>query len=151
MPAIPVPPPPNPTIPTLLDSSAAPFFGSYDFYPTFGSETVDIPVRGGGYINARDDGPRVSCDGYVNSAPNVEIVLQANTDLYIYFLSGSDSTLIVKNPWGDWYCDDDSYGDRNPMVVFLGATTGIYDIWVGRWDSSGFTQPGTLVIGEQHP
>lgn len=144
-------PPPNPPSSATLDWRAAPYYGSHDIYPTFDSQTVSYSVTGGGEINAQNAGLPNGCRGYVSSAPDVEIDLQGSTDLYIYFLSGSDATLIINDPYGNWYCDDDSYGDGNPMVVFRGANTGVYDIWVGRYGSSGLTQPGTLYIGEMHP
>lgn len=134
-----------------LDWRASPYYGSHDIFPTFDSQTVSYSVTGGGEINTRNAGLPGSCTGYVSSAPDVEIDLQGSTDLYIYFLSGSDATLIINDPYGNWYCDDDSYGNGNPMVVFRGAGTGVYDIWVGRYGSSGLTQPGTLYIGEMHP
>lgn len=149
-PAPPPPPPPNPGT-SGLDLSAAPYFGSHTIYPTFDNRTVNISVTGGGSINVRDAGLPSQCTGYVSSAPDVEIDLRGGTDLYLYFVSGSDATLIVNDPYGNWYCDDDSYGGGSPMVIFRGAATGIYDIWVGRYGSSGTTQPGTLYIGEMHP
>ena len=147
----PPPPPPNTGTSGTLDLTAAPYFGSHTIHPTFDNRTVNISVTGGGSINVRNAGLPSQCSGYVSSAPDVEIDLQGGTDLYLYFVSGSDATLIVNDPYGNWYCDDDSYGNGNPMVVFNGASTGIYDIWVGRYGSSGTTQSGTLYIGEMHP
>jgi hypothetical protein len=64
----------------------------------------------------------------------------------ISVLSRSDTTLVVNGPNGEWYCDDDSGEDTNPLVT-LGSNAGRYEIWVGTY-SSGDPQPAVLSISE---
>ena len=152
-PVPPPPPPPNNASPSL-DLGASPYFGSFDIFPTHDTQTVDIAATGGGDIDVNDvAGLPGDCAGFVSSAPDVELELmgQSPSDLYIYFLSSSDATLIINDPYGNWYCDDDSYGGGNPLVAFLNAPNGVYDVWIGRWGSSGLTSPGTLIVGEFPP
>lgn len=150
-PPTPVPPPPPASDPVTLDWTADANYGTRDIYPTYDRQTVDIPMRGGGEVDAGLAGLPSGCYGFVTSAPDVEINYTGGSDLYLYFLSDSDATLIVNDPYGNWYCDDDSAGGFDPMVVFRNAEGGTYDVWVGRWGGSGLTESGTLVIGEFAP
>ena len=150
---MPPPPPANNPSPSL-DLEADPYFGSHNIHPTHDTQTFDVSATGGGEINVDEvDGLPAGCTGYVSSAPDVEVILEgdAPSDLYIYFLSSSDATLIINDPYGNWYCDDDSYGGGNPMVAFLNASNGVYDIWIGRYGSAGLTSSGTLILGEFPP
>ena len=61
-------------------------------------------------------------------------------------LSRSDTTLVVNGPNGEWYCDDDSGEDINPLVT-LGSNAGRYEIWVGTYDIVD-PQPAVLSISE---
>ena len=60
--------------------------------------------------------------------------------------AGTDTTLVVNGPDGQWYCDDDSGGGTNAQVYFAKPSSGTYDIWVGTY--GGGTQPATLLITE---
>jgi hypothetical protein len=159
------PPPPTATTPPtqpppvanslpFLDYGADPYYGSHTIHPTNDMQTVDISATGGGDLDV-DDFPELPshCTGYVSSAADVEVRWEGNgsSDLYIYFVAPSDTTLIINDPFGNWHCDDDSLGNGNPMISFSGASEGPYDIWIGRWGSAGLTSSGTLYIGEFHP
>ena len=43
----------------------------------------------------------------------------------------ADGSLIVVDPRGNFYCNNDSYGVRNPTVEIDGALAGDYNVWVG--------------------
>ena len=89
-----------------------------------------------------------SCAGYVASAPDFRLNYTAGGfSLNVYFESGSDTTLVINDPSGQWYCDDDSRGNLNPAVHFANPASGQYDIWVGSFDASGGAG-GTLSISE---
>ena len=55
-------------------------------------------------------------------------------------------TVVVNGPNGEWYCDDDTGEDNNPLVT-LGSQAGRYEIWVGTY-SSGSPAPAVLSISE---
>ena len=47
--------------------------------------------------------------------------------------SNSDTTLVVRDAQGRVFCDDDSGGNRNPMVVLQPMSAGNYDVWIGSY------------------
>jgi hypothetical protein len=75
------------------------------------------------------------CLGYVNaSRPDVTLNYRAGQfDLSIYVQGGlTDTTLIIRDPNGQWHCNDDYPGlALDPAVVFSQPLTGNYAIWVG--------------------
>ena len=91
------------------------------------------------------------CTGTVANAPDVEMsyTTSGSSNLDIYATSGSDTTILVNGANGQWYCNDDGLGNRNPVVVIPNAGGGVYDIWVGTFGSS--TAPATLHISEIDP
>lgn len=59
-----------------------------------------------------------------------------------------DTTLIINTPSGEWICNDDATFDTyDPMVEFLEASSGRYDIWVGSY-SEGEYISGQLIFSE---
>jgi hypothetical protein len=89
--------------------------------------------------------------GQVASAPDVKLnySMGGGRTLYIYATSDVDVTLLINMPDGNWRCDDDSYGNRNPLIVIPNAPSGRYDIWVGTYGSS--MAPARLMISEISP
>lgn len=68
----------------------------------------------------------------------------ANLGLPLIVSAGSnvDTTLVVEDPWGEFYCDDDSGAlGYNPLVFIQTPRTGRYRIWVGV-----YRNPETLEI-----
>ena len=100
--------------------------------------SVDVNVGGCSY-------------GNVSNAPDLELryTTSGSSTLYIYAVSGSDTTILVNTSNGSWVCDDDSYGDGDPIVVIRNAPAGTYDIWVGTYGSS--MADATLYISEIDP
>ena len=67
--------------------------------------------------------------------------------------SSEDTTLLISDANGNWYCSDDSYGTRNPTIDFSNAPEGRYDIWVGTF-AQDRSAPATLHVTElesSHP
>jgi hypothetical protein len=55
--------------------------------------------------------------------------------------------MIINNPGGGWYCNDDSSNNTlNPMVDFSNPPEGQYDIWIGSFGDD--IAIGTLYIAE---
>jgi hypothetical protein len=94
-----------------------------------------------------------SCSyGYVANAPDIELTWEGNgSTLYVYVMSkgGADATLLVNTPDGSWACDDDGFGDTDPIIQIAKAQSGVYDIWVGTYSSSTFG--ATLFVSELDP
>ncbi len=139
------------------DSSGGGMVPDYSLAPTFGSveldegflpdpHTVDIVAGGTIELNMGE------CTyGHVANAPDFDLYYQATSGstLYIYALSGSDTTLLVNTPDGNWLCNDDGFTGNNPLIVLPAADSGLYDIWVGTYGSD--TIGATLYISEIDP
>jgi len=89
--------------------------------------------------------------GRVAEAPDVDLYYDGNgaRTLYIYAVASEDVTLLVNLPDGTWVCDDDSYGDRDPILVIPKADSGLYNVWVGTYGTD--SAPARLYISEIDP
>jgi hypothetical protein len=70
------------------------------------------------------------------------------------FVEGeTDSTLVVKDPSGRWYCNDD-FSDAagyNPGVVFSDPVDGFYSVWVGTYSEESLGGTVSLMVTELAP
>lgn len=133
-----------------LDYSKMPNYGSVELHAGFLPDPHAREVRSGGRVDASYLGGE--CSGYVTSAPDYEITYEADAAdlLRIYFVADEpfiDTTLIVNDRNGDWFCADDSVDSVNPVVDFLEPEGGTYDIWIGSRES-GANWDGTLYVTE---
>lgn len=135
-----------PTQPAGPDYALNPTYGTYNLQTGFLPDPYNINVVAGGNSNvsAMTGG---QCAGYAASAPDVRVFFQGGNFNQINFsaLSSADTTLIVNDPNGTWWCDDDSGNGLNPLLS-LTPLSGQYDIWVGTFGSS--TAQATLSISE---
>ncbi len=130
------------------DVSAAPTYGSIELTSGFMPDPHVIDLTAGGDISVNQG----SCNfGQVADAPDFDLYYTATeaTTLYISAISDEDTTLLVNGPNGRWYCDDDSYGDLDPIIAIPKAQSGLYDIWVGTY--GGELVSATLYISEVDP
>jgi hypothetical protein len=131
------------------DISATPTYGnvrlSAGFLPD--PRTVSLTAGGGIAVSMGE------CSyGYVANAPDVDFYYSGNgrNNLYIYARSGTDTTLLVNMPNGDWICNDDGLGEgTNPMIVLSRADSGLYNIWVGTYGNRNAS--ATLYLSEIDP
>lgn len=128
------------------DFNASPNYGDITLAPGFQPDPHLVSLRAGGSISATNAGS--GCSGYITNAPDFRFYWsgKGSLNIMISVLSRSDTTLVVNGPNGEWYCDDDSGEDTNPLVT-LGSNAGRYEIWVGTY-SSGDPQPAVLSISE---
>lgn len=130
------------------DVSATPTYGSVELSSGFMPDPHVVELTAGGDISVNQG----SCTyGQVADAPDFDLYFtatEANT-LYISVISGDDTTLLVNGPDGRWYCDDDSYGDLDPVIAIPKAQSGLYDIWVGTYGEELVS--ATLYISEVDP
>jgi len=89
--------------------------------------------------------------GHVADAPDVDFYYDGDGSgpLYIYAISAEDTILLVNTPDGTWVCDDDSYGEGDPLLILPRAAGGLYNIWVGTYDRE--MAPSMLYISEIDP
>jgi hypothetical protein len=125
-----------------------PTFGSVELEEGFLPDPHEVTLTAGGSTT-----PGVSgCDyGMIAEAPDFDLYYEStgSSTLYIYAISGSDTTILVNTPGQNWVCDDDSYGDGDPLVIIQNADGGLYDIWVGTYGED--TAEATLFISEVDP
>lgn len=127
------------------DASLTAISGEIRLSAGFTPDPYRVQVTAGGNI----DGARLpgACVGNISSAPDFEVTYSAGgLPLVFRTLSGVDTTLIINGPNGQWYCDDDSYGDGDAQVRFNNPQSGTYDVWVGTF--GGGTSAATLLITE---
>lgn len=102
----------------------------------FDNDPITFDVTAGGEVNVRTelDLPH-ACEGFIHAgAPDLSVRYEAGEyPFQIYVQAQSDTTLVIRDPNGNWACDDDSLG-VNPAKKFVHPTSGQYDIWVGTFD-----------------
>ncbi len=67
----------------------------------------------------------------------------------MYVIADEDTTLLINRPDRAWACDDDELGEENPLVIIPAAAGGLYNIWVGTYDTDN--APAVLYISEIDP
>jgi len=90
-----------------------------------------------------------SCRGSIPAAPSV--ILNATAPFanlrVLVNSTAADTTLVIRHPDGTYTCDDDSGGNRNPVVQGPFAA-GQHQIFVGIFAGAGEVAPFTLGITE---
>ncbi|MFW6089676.1 MAG: hypothetical protein ACODAB_07980 [Gemmatimonadota bacterium] len=143
-------PPPEETVPNPGPGTSN--FGEYRLSAGFRPDPWGRPVVSGGPIDAATRAP--SCAGYIHPRPDIIIVWSGASDLLRVFFEGDgDGTLVVEDPNGDRWCNDDSYGTIHPTVDIVDPPEGRYEIKVGSY-TAGEEIGGTLFVTERvgvHP
>lgn len=128
---------------------AQPRYATLNLRADFQPDPREVPVQAGGDREATPIGP--DCMGWIDfSRPDVDVNYEAGQfPLYISARSNSDTTIVINDPSGRWFCNDDLDG-LNPGVVFDRPASGNYNIWVGTL-SAGAPQPATVRVSEVPP
>ncbi len=147
-------PVPTSTPANQLDYSASPNYGTANLSAGFSPDPYSVGMTTGGPVNTAYLGG--SCSGFATSAPDLRINFGGGGSslLRIYFTGANgDPTMVVNDPYGNFYCVDDSFGTVNPTIDFNNPAGGEYDVWIGSY-SANQTISGTLRITESsgnHP
>ncbi|MCC6804156.1 MAG: hypothetical protein IT319_14845, partial [Anaerolineae bacterium] len=92
-------------------------------------------VTGGGDIDARGRNLGGDCTGMITVQPDFRFTaLTPFDELHFIFVADAvtaDATLVIRDPNGDYRCNDNSYGVRNPTIDVKPAPQGDYNLWVG--------------------
>ncbi len=135
-----------------LDVSADSNFGTAELGPGFAPDPHTVYVVSGGSLDISTLGLGGDCRGFATAVSDYRLVLTGDVNrLRIFFVSqdGGDTTLAVNRADGTWACNDDfSTENFNPMIELTNAPAGVYEIWVGSFNT-GTTVAGTLYITEQ--
>lgn len=128
------------------NTSLDPNYGTIRLEAGFNNDPRVISLRAGGSISASRVGS--GCTGFITNAPDVRLFYDAGSlPLIISVDAGSDTTLVVNGPNGEFYCDDDSGEGTNPSIRLNNPDSGRYEIWIGTY-ASGNSQPARLHISE---
>jgi hypothetical protein len=136
-----------------LDIAQPPAQAAADLPDLFEPDPFIIPVVAGGAVDVPALNPeldaRTGCEGYMDAAPDLTLSLTAQQALLrLFFLpddGAGDATLIMRTPDGRWFCNDDSYDSVHPTLNLVGATPGVYQIWIGNYNAPD-ALPGSLFV-----
>jgi serine protease Do len=135
-----------------LDMSADANFGTVELGPGIVPDPHTVYVVSGGSVDMSTLGLGTDCRGFATAAADYRVVLTGDVSrLRIFFVAqeGGDTTLAVNQADGTWVCNDDfSAENLNPMIELTNAPGGVYEIWVGSFNT-GTTVAGTLYITAQ--
>jgi len=119
-----------------LDPGAEPNYGFADLGDGFAPAPFTVAVVAGGDIPASVVG---DCAGFVTRQPDFR--LNWNGGGFLRFAvrapGGEDATLVVYQPDGNFYCNDDTFG-LNPAVDVFDAPAGEYAVWVGTFREDNY-------------
>jgi hypothetical protein len=129
-----------------LNPGGVPTYGTANLTAGFAPSPYTTAITSGGPVNAGYLGG--ICGGFMTAAPDFRIQWAgATAQLRLAFQSAGDTTLVVRDPGGTFYCDDDSAGGLNPLVQIGSPAAGTYNVWVGSFASGDF-HSGTLSVAE---
>ena len=157
-------PPPHLTFPTFviaqppppskLDYQASAKYGELNLSNGFSPDPESVGMTDGGAVDTSYLGG--SCRGFASVAPSLRINFGGGGSslLRLYFIAASGNPAIVINdPYGNFYCVDDSFGTVNPTIDFNNPAGGTYDVWVAS-PTAGQSISGTFFTTENsgnHP
>jgi hypothetical protein len=137
-----------------LDYTKPPNYGEANLGAGFTPDPYSVGMTSGGPVDVSYLGS--SCSGFATQAPDLRINFSGGGAalLRLYFISASgDTTMVVNDPYGNFYCVDDSFGTVNPTIDFNNPAGGSYDVWIGSY-ASGTNVSGTFYVTESsgnHP
>jgi hypothetical protein len=121
-------------------------YGQVTLNSGFTPDPHDVELTAGGGVDASTvDG---DCVGHIAERADFTLRYRQAGDLplIISATSDADTTLAIRAPDGQWYCDDDGGSGLNPAVRFDDPSNGRYQIWVGTYGAD--TAPAVLHISE---
>jgi hypothetical protein len=120
-------------------------YGQVTLNSGFQPDPHNVDLTAGGTVDASS----VDSDCIGRIATRADFTLRyrqaGDLPLTISATSEADTTLAIRAPDGQWYCNDDSAG-LNPAVRFDDPRNGRYQIWVGTYGDSA--APAVLHISE---
>ncbi|MBV9593141.1 MAG: hypothetical protein JO147_04995 [Actinobacteria bacterium] len=131
--------------PARLLPSTPPAYGAADLSSGFSADPYSVGVAAGGPVNVNYLGG--SCRGFSSAAPSLKINYGGSGSLLrLYFVGANgDPAMVVYDPYGNFYCVDDSFGTVNPTIDFNNPAVGSYEIWIASYASNA-TLSGTFYV-----
>jgi hypothetical protein len=133
--------------PQGLNLEAPPLFGHADLQRAYEPDPHIVAASAGGSVDTIT--LNLDC-GFVSREPTYGFKLFGGASenfLRVYFVAtdGSDTTLVMRTPSGEWVCMQDSFQKMDPVIDIKFAPSGEYLIWVGM-EAAGTTGKGSLYI-----
>ncbi|WP_339748712.1 pre-peptidase C-terminal domain-containing protein [uncultured Maricaulis sp.] len=121
-------------------------FGAVNLRAGFTPDPFRVSITSGGVLDASSIAS--GCRGWIANNMDYQVHYVAGTfNLSFSSTSNSDTTLMVRAPNGNLYCDDDSGNGLNPIVTIGNPQSGTYNVWVGSYQNGEYAQ-STLSISE---
>lgn len=141
----------GPTSPSGPDIQQPARYATIDLQAGFMPDPREVNMEAGGELDAATANLGPSCVGWIDATrADVTVRYQSGRyPLYLSAVSRADTTLVVRDPAGNWLCNDDLVG-LNPGIVIQRPQSGEYRIWVGTLDR-GPAQPAVLRVSEIPP
>lgn len=119
-----------------------PGFGTYPLNAGFSPDPYPVTLTAGGdqAASALTTTSGTSCNaGNIAGVPDVRINYTAGTFPLRFYVDtpGTDTTIAVNDPNGNWTCNDDFSG-LQPAVDFATPASGQYDIFVGTFSTGEY-------------
>lgn len=139
-----------------LNPGGTPGFGELEMAQEFATSPLVVPMTVLGTVDV-EQSLKTSCrglpTGFVAANPDYRVNYEgAGAPLRFFFVGREDAMLMVQHlregepvRKGRWFCDDDSGGRQHPMLTFVPAEAGTYNIWVGSY-ALGETINGSLYV-----
>ncbi len=119
---------------TMPDWRLPPTFGDVKIVSGTGPAERRVPVQSGGPINAGTAlGGR--CLGFIAEAPELRMTYRPGSgrSLVLSVDSLIFTVIVVRDPNGDWFCDDNFGSVSDPSIEWKDPAGGEYQIWVGTY------------------
>ena len=130
----------------LASAGQAQTFGSVNLRAGFTPDPFRVAITSGGSVNASSVSS--SCRGWIANSVDYQVNYVAGSfNLSFSSTSSSDTTLVIRAPNGNLYCDDDSGNGLTPIVTIGNPMSGSYSVWVGSYQSGEYAR-STLSISE---
>lgn len=139
----------SPALVLSQNFSLTPINGSLTLSGGFSPDPNVIAVSAGGNFEASNASS--SCSGYVTDAPTYSLSFEPGSlGLSFYVNADIDTTILINNPSGEWFCNDDhdDLDNLNSGYYFSDPESGRYDIWVGAYSESDAYSNAMLAISE---
>jgi hypothetical protein len=132
-----------------LNVSASGAYGHVALSSGFASPyKITLPAGGTVSANGLGDG----CTGIISDRAVYSVDYTAGGQpLFFAATAGDDTMLAILAPDGSWHCDDDSYGDRNPLVRIDAPPSGRYQVFIGVYSPATGSPNAQLQVSEGAP
>lgn len=126
-----------------------PHFGTVNLNEGFLPDPWNRRVTAGGRNEISNCG--IGGWGWVARRPDYRLQYSSSGRSALTFIiqSNVDTVLLVNDPSGRWFFDDDGGVDLGAQLRIANASSGQYDIWIGSYNQ-GSGIPATLQISERY-